>query len=540
MKRVFLLQALASALILAPLFFLKYLVFVAHTDAVFYNTILRSVAHHLAAGDFPIRWAAELNGGAGSPVMVFYPPLAYIITAIIGAPLALMDNYGDMRVLFSMWLAQVIGGVGAYLWLRLIVSEKSALYTSLLFTIFPYQWMYALHQVNLAMVWALAWIPLMMLSAHALTNGNKKATLWYAFFLGLLALTHPRTLIAFAWVPALYTLVMSNRRKEILLYLIGAHALAFGLSAFYTLPAFFNLDLVQYWQANVGRFYYAENFNHPDLRRNIHFLLIATFALGMYAQLPAFRQGTHGKMLWLYLGVFMISLLLCLRIAKPLWDMLPLLQLLQFPVARFYPTALVAVTIFAAFYFEYRPALMVHRWLYSPALLVASLVLSGALIMYYINRFYEKPSDLTWEYVEEVRGINPIFPPEYNTRWQPTSLLRTEMHDIQNAPFASIVEGRGELRLINQNPRQLQLAVDAKAPVTIRIRQLYLPQWQASVGKLSADTKGFLQLQVPLGASQVMLSLSSFKGEELGNWFSLFAWSVFVVGLFHTRQRRYL
>ena len=416
-KKALWFQCLASLLMLSPLLYFNLATFVGNSDALFYTIVLKLLANNMAQGHWLPHWLPEANGGSGSTVMLFYNPLAYYISAIIGAPLAAIDPLGWKRLVLGMFVAQWAAGFFTYLWLSRRFSSSVALAASLFFTLFPYKFAYIFLHINLAQLWALVWLPLLMMSAEDMAMQKPKAAVWYALYLALLMLTHPRTVIAFAAVPAFYALIFSTQRWRTMLQLLVAHGLAVGIAAFYLLPAILNIHLVHTEFSMVGQFNYASNLSHYDLLLNFHYAVIAALCFGLSLRLPILRHSRYGREMWFYIVAFLIVTLLCLRLSQPLWDVFPPLQFLQFPVARLHVVALIAATWMSAFFLSHIGEIKDTRWLYSPAALLLPIAIMAVVTLHHINDvIYASPNDLDWQYIETTHQQNTILPAEYQLR----------------------------------------------------------------------------------------------------------------------------
>ena len=163
---------LAPLLLLLPLFVLPKGLFLGNRDALFYNNVLALTSDALHSGHIYTRWFADANASMGSPVMMFYAPLAYMATALMELPL--MGLHMDLGTSFvlGIYASQVLCGVTAFTWLKRNFSIRTALIGSLLYMLLPYKFIYIYAQINLAQLWALAFLPIWMLGAEKLVAGN--------------------------------------------------------------------------------------------------------------------------------------------------------------------------------------------------------------------------------------------------------------------------------------------------------------------------------------------------------------------------------
>lgn len=520
------LHALAAFITIVPLFFLNTASFFGNTDALFYTNVLTLVASHMADGDWLPAWVPEANGETGSPVMYYYSLLSYQITAALGVPIAAFDPLGSRRLVLGMFLAQWVGGVLAWLWLRRRFSRIPALLASLLFTLFPYKWIYIYLHINLAQLWALAWLPPLMMAAEDMVRGKRTAIVWYGMCLALIALTHPPTLVAFAAIPALYVLIFSPNTLRALPPLFKAHALSLVLAAYYLLPVLLNFDLVQAGMSNVGRMHYAENLSHLDLMYNFHYLVIAVLMVGIMLRLPEFRQSRAGQELWFWLGALLIVTFLCLKAAQPLWDQLVLLQFLRFPVARFHAVALVGGCVMCALFFELHAQKKRLPNLYAPHVLLAVLIGMTVVTFNYARETYAQPNEIDWPYIERMHNLNIILPQEYLTRWQPPDTGSLDhIEGLAKRPLARFVKGNGDIEATIEENQRIVISGEVRSKTaTVELRQMYWPYWGLADVIPQPGKEGLMLLQLPRGPVNSTLRLSPMPGQSWGSLLSLLAW----------------
>ncbi len=93
---------------------------------------LEQFARELGTGVIYPRWLLLSHGGLGSPVFYYYPPLAfYAASAFV---LAGFSTYSALIAAFCA--ANLLAGVGAYLWLR--DQSRVPLIGAIMFMIAPY------------------------------------------------------------------------------------------------------------------------------------------------------------------------------------------------------------------------------------------------------------------------------------------------------------------------------------------------------------------------------------------------------------------
>jgi hypothetical protein len=175
----------------------------------------------------------------------------------------------------------------------------------------------------------------------------------FAISEALLIMTHLPSFLMFFPVPIFYVLWMASRQQRLkaCIGLGSGLGLAVGLSAIYWLPALSTQDWISMKSAleQDPFFLYKNNFLFRDkgneFFRNYQFYLTVVTLLIVELALCAFAitngRGSSGssliqssqirKQTYFWLGVAVISFLMTTPLSKPVWDVLPPLQKIQFP-----------------------------------------------------------------------------------------------------------------------------------------------------------------------------------------------------------------
>jgi hypothetical protein len=104
---------------------------------------------------------------------------------------------------------------------------------------------------------------------------------------------------------------------------------------------------------------------------------------------------------------------------------------------------------------------------------------------------------------------------EYRPRWAGADVRGRLWHD------ARVIEGAGSVNITSWQPRAISLLVRAENVAVVRIGQFYYAGWRAMVdgapvAVVPSIGDGLLQLTVPPGWHEVLLSLESSNAERWG------------------------
>ena len=303
-------------------------------------------------GSFYPHWAPSPNFGAGEPRFVFYPPLTWMLGALIGL---VAPWKGVPLVVTCLLLAGT--GLATRMLARQALAEGPATLAGCMAMFSGYALFTAYERSAFGELSGGFWIPLLLLLVFR--DRNATSGVWRRAFDGS---TAPLALVLCgAWLSNAPLGVMAS-------YLLAAVALAMavqlrswapvlratvaavlglGLAAFYLVPAAMEQKWVEIRQATddpglliENSWMFARHASNPALELHDVELFkasaigITMIAVALGGLLIAWRRGKlTGKREW-WIGLALIPVvvfLLQLPISLPVWNVLPKLRFLQFP-----------------------------------------------------------------------------------------------------------------------------------------------------------------------------------------------------------------
>jgi hypothetical protein len=297
-------------------------------------------AQQMRHGTVYPRWAFSPAWGAGEPRFVFYPPLSWML----GALLTLVFPVVAVPAVFTL-LALCGAGFAMYRLAREFVQENVALMAAVLYLANPYMLFNAFERTAYAELLAATWIPLLFLAVLK----KRRSVVGIAVPLALLWLTNAPAAVmgtyAFALLAVLRlgmvwreTLVLPVR---MLGSLVGGFALGLALPAFYLVPAAYERRYVQIAMAIIPNMRVQDNFLFGHTADGPHNAvlhtasLLAVSLLGVTfvaAVVLALRRDEAGRWLrWTMLGITVLIAFLLVPVSTQVWLHLPELAFLQFP-----------------------------------------------------------------------------------------------------------------------------------------------------------------------------------------------------------------
>jgi hypothetical protein len=416
----------------------------------------------------------------------------------------------------GMTLALFVSGITCYRWLRLQLPVPDAERGALLYAGFPYVLLLIYYSFGHTHLWAIALFPFLLEAAHEMTQKDWHAIPKLSIAYALLCLTHLPSLIVFGAVPCLYVIVFTPRERRISAAILAvlAGVLGTGLAAVYLLPLIQNRPYLTSDHFITGKFFYANNF--LDMQSFEGLFLVIVPLIILCSELPSkIRRQQIAKPVLFWVVVLAVYVFMVLPLSKPLWNILPPLQNLQFPF-RFFTGMLPGVVFIAACWLPHVKSQSFYKMLFL-ATMVWCVVVSSAMV-----------------FTREISpAVAPILASDFTplaasvqTHWMADEGVDEPMHmpkqylAMKPAEFA---EGKGRVSITSRGPRIIMLHAEVDSPeAIITLRHFYFPGWLAEPEGLKVEPhKGLLSLRLPHGSHDVTLRVPWFAGEREGTIVSL-------------------
>lgn len=332
------------------------------------------MAKAISDGHFPVRIVPDLGYGFGYPLFNFYAPLPYYLGGFFC--LLGFDTIVATKLMFAIGI--LLSAVSMYFLARELVGGIGALSCAVLYLYAPY------HAVNIYVrgavgeLYVYGFLPLIVLGILKLFKNQKGIYLASIGFAGvllshnILGMISGLFLAIFLAIFLIYTFFRKknfNHFKALLFVLI----IGFGLSAFFTLPAFFEKKFTRAEELTTGGNDFRQHFVFLDQLWNspwgyagsapgrmdgmsfkigkIHLILglISLLSLTFLYKSKKIDQLQHIAYI-LSLMLLVISLFFMLESSLRFWEFIPLFPYIQYPW-RFLNFTLFAICLMAGFVF---------------------------------------------------------------------------------------------------------------------------------------------------------------------------------------------
>ena len=495
---------------------------------------------HLAPG-----WSAAANFGLGDPHLTFYPPVSYVLGALLTLLLPL-----NLAPAGFAWIALFLSGSTMYAASRRFVADDDRLPAALLYMLGPYMITTSLVRFAAAELLVQAWLPLIavcfydVMTAANTEEGRRSSSrslILLALLLGLSWVTNiPASIVLlYSLATAAVFSAFLQRSVRPVLRLIIAQILAGALAAFHLAPV---------WRERP--------WIHPDTLLRIDPLQLLLF-------MPHYTFNDSPLLIacWIFLCVEAALAVACLRrrslpfiadpavaiwatlaaasfflqspLAIPLWEHVPQLRFVQFPL-RF--LAVIGVAL---------PFLLLspgtRRSLRRPAYVMLAILSSTPFIAYLSeqgvasNRTPPLPLLLaTWQR----KGAPEYLPAQTLMPVGPADMPAVSALD---GSTPAIADKTCHVEMEQQSPNLRVLRTASSNPCRLRMTLYFYPYWQASDElhrqiPVSRDPTGLLLLDVPAGSHTVSLVFSAASRIRTGS--RLLSFAALCIALFALRVLR--
>ncbi len=486
----------------------------------------------LKAGQIPPRWASDFGWGYGMPLFHFYNPLPYYLAELLY--LVKLPAVLSIKSIFG--LNFLVGFYFMYFWAKEYWGKHGGLLAATAFTYLPYRAVQFYVRGTLNELTATTFIPLLFYSL------KKKNILLISISITAIFLSHN--------VIALFTLIFLAiyyffKLKDAKVWTISG-IFAFGLSAFFILPAFFEKNLTAIENLTGGFFNYQFHFIY------IRQLFSRAFAYGgsvlgpnddisfqlgwphLVLAIPAFiiwlknfKTKKFNQPLTVIFLILAISIFLMTFHSKFIWDKLTLLQLAQFPWRLLaFAGSLLAFLSGSIFYLIKSKKV--------------SLYLTTALIMSIIslNLCFFKPQEYSPNDLFYYTDLEKIQANMSGVLFD--YLPKTAIRPDNEIPRQDLFETQATIKNITYKPGFISFASQVEQPSDFIFNQYYFPGWKGLVNHQPTALEiekslGRIKLNLPSGSNQVQIKLAKTNLQSWSDIISLVSWITLLAILFRSK-----
>lgn len=427
-------------------------------------------------GQFPVRFLTRLNFEYGYPVATFlYPEFMYA-----GIPLHLL------KIGFVDTIKIILGGsligttIFVYLWLMRVFKHNIASFTGAFVSLYlPYHLYDVYKRGSVGEIFALLWV------AFVLWMIERKSFFFVSIGIGLLLISHNTIALLFLPFLFIYALLRNSfpLKKLLLSFLLGIL-----LSAFFTLPAIFELPFTNFSHTTIG--------NPLNYFADMQLLGVSTILIFILSLILLFSKKKlypDNKLLISFLLVVtFLVILFGSSFSSIFWHIIPS-AFIQFPFRLL--SYLVFTSAFLAAFIITEIETVTKKSII--------LILFGFIVLFSSFPFIQPKI-----FIDHGEGFyftneaTTTVQDEYMPKWVKEKPVQRPEQKV------TIQTGHGQLSNLVYNNKTVAFSVDAKDKTTIRINTIYWPGWNIFVDNkqinFSYDNpEGVMEVSVPEGSHQV-------------------------------------
>lgn len=474
MKKKLIILLLLIALTLPSIYFLFHPGFVKSDDGEWMIIRFSAFYEALRDGQFPVRFLGRLNHGYGYPISQFlYPGFMYV-----GVPIHVLGFGFIETIKIILGAAIIFSGIFAYLWLSILFGKFASFMGALVYVYAPYHLYDLYERGSVGELLAFAIVPFILWQIE------RKSIVWESIGIGALILSHNTLALLFLPILFVYGII---RSKKTIYYQLLTILFGLGLSAFFWIPAIFELSYTQFSKTQVSKF---ENyFTEPILIGYFSFVILG-ISLLILAQKLRKKEKLEHEFTFFFL-ISLASIFFSLSLSKPLWNIFPV-SFIQFPF-RALSYLILGISFLTAFVVararrEIKIVIVGLFFLFN----VSYLILVDPDFNYYPESFYSTNEGTTT--VQD----------EYMPFWVKQKPVEHFKEKVE------ILDGSGEFI---KSPFYSSKKIEFFPPDRIRkvrVNTIYYPGWKAYVNgkEVTIDyknEKGVMDIEVPSGSHKVEL-----------------------------------
>ena len=545
------------------------------------------------------RWAPDFSFGYGYPLFNMYAPLAFYAAELLH--LAGLSMTTAIKTVYV--LATIGAGLGMYIFVRRLYGSMAGLVAGVAYMVVPFHLVEIFVRSAYAEYVALAIIPLIFMAfTELIAKPSPRRVALAGLAYGILPLTHHTAFFTFSPFLMIYILYLITAKARFhikswmfhTLAAAGAGILGVAFAAIYLLPVIAETRYVKVEQWTSGSYSYLQHFVYfsqlfeegwgygyagPGPRDDFSFQLgIVIVALTLFAiVLSLYRPYPHRNTALFFMAASVVVVLLMTPLAGPLWQILPIAALVQFPWRLLAVTAFTLSIVCGSLI----PALeavsgqqlavsgqraaasnqpsavsrqpsargdddlffSLHR---SSILLLVLIIVLGSFA-YTTPQYTEIPAwsetplaVINWDRGSIVDRVGMVAA----TQEQPqTSPMEAQYLNNEPLTTAAIIAGQGTVEILHHGGATDRVRVVADEPVTLQFYTYDYPGWRVTrdgqpIKYRAEPPYALITVDLPAGDQIVELRMGSTPPRSIGMIISFLAMGIVVILCFWNAIRK--
>lgn len=468
----------------------------------------------LRSGQFPVRFLMRLNNGYGYPVADFlYPLFMYLAVPLKVLGLSFVDSIKILLI-----LSIISSSLFLFLWFRKLFDNISSLVGSLIYVYLPYHLFDIYKRGSVGEVLTFSILP------FVLWQIERGSFVLSSIGISLLILSHNSLAVLFLGLIILYmglNIYTSKQRKQLTYKNLSILGFGFGISAFFWIPAIFDLQYTVFSQTKISDFNsYFANLNLIGFISILVIILTAVFMLLGKIKIKQHRL----TMLMLILAV--VSIFFATSFSANVWQILPV-SFIQFPF-RFLSVVLICVSFLVV---------SILSILDKKYKVIASIII--LIITYFFSLPYLKV-DQYQNYPDTFYSTNQdttTVRNEYMSKW--VKVIPSKMYKSK----VEILNGKETPEIVIQNSNKILFNIVLKESRIVQVNTIYFPGWVVLVNGVKKDIiydnpNGLIRLNLDKGKNNVEVTFRETNVRILSDIISLLSFVILISSTYFLRKKK--
>ena len=522
------------------------------------------VVHHWSEGTLYSHWDASANYGAGEPRFVFYPPVSWLLGALLGAILP-----WSWTPVALMLLAFIGCGLSFYNMAREWMADDAATVAACIYLLNPYLMFVAYERTAYGELLSATLLPLLVLYGLR----QRPSLLPLSLIIAALWLTNAPSAVMGCYLLALLVLVSALKDRNYALLARAAEAvpLGLGLASFYVVPAVYEQRWVEIARAIAPGMRIEDSFLfghtgesfHDHVLHTASWIAVSMLVAAMIAAILSWRDKRPSQLRDPFITALIAICIMLLPFSDILWRHAPELKFLQFPWRWLLVLGLIMATFIGLALRGSFLEATTRKTIRTRAVSMLSLAIVASLLTAFLfwqpcddedniaaqrSTFRDSGFEGTDEYtpanadngdiqqdlpqlriLKTVDGDQGDSSVAENPEWQ--------------ANTADIVNAR--LKIVRWTSESKEAEVHLSAPAYALFRLIDYPAWQVEVNGKALPARphrddGLLTVPLDAGQSVITVRYTATRDVELGRALSLLALCVVIALVTEAKRRRRL
>ncbi|MCB9106208.1 MAG: hypothetical protein H6633_18475 [Anaerolineales bacterium] len=531
------------------------------------------------------RWTPDFAFGYGYPLFNLYSPLAFYAAELLHlVGLSLTTAIKTMYV-----LATIGAGLGMYVFVRRLYGSMAGLVAAIAYMYVPFHLVEIFVRSAYAEYVALALIPLVFMAfTELIAKPTPRRVALAGLAYGLLPLTHHTSFFTFTPFLMIYILylVAAKARFNIkswvthALAAAGAGLLGLALAAIYLIPVIAETRYIKVEQWTSGSYNYLQHFVYfsqlfeegwgygyagPGAYDDFSLQLgIVIFGLAIFAVVfSLYRAYPHRNTALFFMASTLMVVLLMSPLAAPLWQILPIAALVQFPwrllaVTAFTLSVVSGSLIPALAAVSYQPSAISGQpsattgqpsaasagpssfIIYQSSILLLVLIIILGSFAYTTPQYTEIPAwaetplaVINWDRASIIDRVGMMSATDKQPQ---TSPMETQYLNGESLTTAGIIAGQGTVEILHHGGASDRVRVVAEEPITLQFYTYDYPGWRVTLDDQAIDYRaeppyGLVTIDLPAGEHIVQLRMGGTPARTAGTIITVAA-TIIIIGLF--------